>query len=78
MPSHPNFIYFMKFYYVNKNPQIRGEHEVHSSDCIYLPAPENRQYLGYFNSCAEAVKEARRYYTNVDGCFYCCPLCHTK
>lgn len=68
----------MKLYYVNKNPQIRGEHEVHSSDCIYLPTPENRQYLGYFNNCAEAVKGARKFYANVDGCFYCCPQCHTK
>lgn len=68
----------MKLYYVNKKPQIGGEHEVHSSDCIYLPALENRQYLGYFNSCGEAVKEARRFYANVDGCYYCCPQCHTK
>ena len=48
MPAIPKRIINMKHYYVNKNPQIRGEHEVHSSDCIYLPTLENRQYLGYF------------------------------
>ena len=78
MPAIPKRIINMKHYYVNKNPQIRGEHEVHPSDCIYLPTLENRQYLGYFNNCAEAVKEARKFYANVDGCFYCCPQCHTK
>ncbi len=45
MPAIPKRIINMKHYYVNKNPQIRGEHEVHSSDCIYLPTLENRQYL---------------------------------
>lgn len=31
MPAIPKRIINMKHYYVNKNPQIRGEHEVHSS-----------------------------------------------
>lgn len=68
----------MTRYYVNKNAQSNGDHEVHTSGCSYLPAPENRQYLGEFASCRGAVQEARKYYSQVDGCFYCSNACHTS
>ena len=67
----PNFL-------VNKNPQPKGEHEVHKDDCNNLPEPQNRQKLGWFTSCHGAVDEARKYYDNVDGCKHCCPACHTR
>ena len=67
-----------KHYYVNKNTQPTGEHEVHSAECKYLPMLNNRIYLGYFDNCRDAIKEAYRYYDNVDGCYYCCSLCHTR
>ena len=67
-------------YYVNKltttNPNFN--HEVHKSACRYLPSEDNRVYLGYFNSTAEAMLKAKMYYLNVDGCAVCCPECHTK
>lgn len=67
-------------YYVNKdnttNP--KNNHEVHTSDCKYLPSSENRVYLGRFNSCRSAVSEAKQSFTNVDGCAVCCPNCHKK
>jgi hypothetical protein len=65
----------MADYYVNKNPQTTGEHEIHSSECIYLPKVENRQHLGDFNKCQPAIKKAREYYTDVNGCFYCSYEC---
>lgn len=65
-------------YYVNKNAQEKGEHEVHKEECKKLPLPKNRQYLGYFSSCKDAVKKAKDYYSNVDGCKLCSPACHTK
>ncbi len=68
----------MKHYYVNKNAQTTGEHEVHTYDCLYLPDVNNRIYLGYFDSCKQAIQAAKKYYNNVDGCYYCCRLCHTK
>ena len=37
----------MKFY-VNKNAQCTGEHEVHRADCAWLPDAANRIYLGEF------------------------------
>lgn len=52
----------MKRYYVNKNGQVNGDQEVHTSDCIYLPKIENRIYLGCFSNCRDALTEAKKYY----------------
>lgn len=68
----------MAYYYVNKNAQSTGEHEVHTSTCAYCPSSQNALYLGSFNTCSEALQAARRYYPNVDGCYYCCNPCHKK
>ena len=68
----------LKNYYVNKNAQPTGEHEVHAEDCPYMPHIQNRQYLGCFDNCKEALKKAKDYYNNVDGCYYCASLCHTR
>lgn len=68
----------MKNYYVNRNEQINGDHEVHTYDCIYLPKPENRHYLGVFSNCRDAVVEARKYYRQSNGCRNCSKNCHTS
>ena len=70
----------MPTFCVNKNPQPTGEHEVHNLDggCTHLPDPQNQQYLGTFINCVGALVEAKKYYTNVDGCAYCASECHTK
>ncbi len=70
----------MPEYYLNKNAQDTGEHEVHQLSCIRLPEPENRLLLGIFSNCKEAVKAAKDNtdYSNVDGCFYCANECHTR
>lgn len=65
-------------YYVNKNAQPTGEHEVHKSSCSWLPDAENRIYLGDYDKATDALKEAKKYYSNVDGCYYCCPEIHTR
>ena len=36
----------MASYYVNKNAQSNGDHEVHVYGCSFFPAAENRLYLG--------------------------------
>ncbi|KAB7776913.1 hypothetical protein CEK66_12735 [Xanthomonas sp. LMG 12460] len=66
----------MTSYYVNNNPQPTGEHEVHKDTCTYLPP--NRTYLGAFFNCKDAIVAAKRYYNNVDGCFWCSRDCHTR
>ena len=63
-------------YYVNKNAQANGDHEVHRPTCIWLPNEANRIYLGSFATSQEALRAARSYYSQVDGCAYCCPEIH--
>ena len=67
----------MAFYYVNKNAQANGDHEVHKDGCEYLPTINNRIHLGDFTNCRDAVLTARTYYRRVNGCFYCSRACHT-
>ena len=70
----------MPNYCVNKNAQPTGEHEVHNLDvsCHHLPDLSNRQNLGWHSDCHGAIRQAKEYYLNVDGCAYCCPVCHTR
>ncbi|OUK70869.1 hypothetical protein EKN39_11965 [Enterobacter hormaechei] len=66
------------YYYVNKNAQANGDHEVHVSSCDRLPHESNRQYLGIFETCSPAVREAKKTYPQSNGCYYCCYSCHTS
>jgi hypothetical protein len=65
-------------YYVNKNAQSNGDHEVHTQSCSYLPSELNRKYLGEFSNCEDAVREAKKTYPKSNGCFYCCRARHTS
>ena len=67
----------MSRYYVNKNAQANGDHEVHKSGCSYMPDSENRIYLGEFATCHGAVIEARKHYPQSNGCYFCSNECHT-
>jgi hypothetical protein len=68
----------MNHYYVNKNAQANGDHEVHRDGCSHLPEPVNREYLGVFANCHQAVYEAkRRGYYRANGCFWCSRECNT-
>lgn len=67
----------MERYYVNKNAQNNGDHEVHKENCEWLPDTSNRLYLGQFSNCRDAVKEAKKHYPKSNGCYYCCRECHT-
>ena len=67
----------MSRYYVNKNAQSNGDHEVHVTGCNWLPKPENRTLIGDFHTCHPAVREAKRRYPQSSGCYYCCRECHT-
>jgi hypothetical protein len=66
----------MASYYVNKNAQNNGDHEVHVRDCKWMPLSENAIYLGEFAHCRDAVAAAKRHFAQVDGCKYCCPACN--
>lgn len=68
----------MARYYVNKNAQSNGDHEVHKSGCSYMPDTENRLYLDDFDNCKDAIEEAKKTYSKSNGCYYCCNECHTS
>lgn len=68
----------MNLYYVNRQEQSNGDHEVHVSTCSFLPSPQNQQALGYHNNCFEAVRAAKVYYPRSNGCYWCCRECHTS
>lgn len=66
----------MASYYVNNQAQSNGDHEVHVSTCTYFPS--DRKYLGEFSSCTPAVTEAKKSYSQSNGCYTCCNACHTS
>ena len=71
--------YEMTSYYVNKNQQANGDHEVHTDSCRFLPLTQNRVSLGNFTTCAPAVQEAKRLgYSRANGCRTCSIACHTS
>lgn len=68
----------MTKYYVNRNAQSNGDHEVHKEGCSYVPDENNRRYLGDFLSCQEAISEAEKLDPQADGCYYCTLEFHTR
>ena len=68
----------MSNYYVNKNVQKNGDHEVHKEGCTWMPTVDNRIYLGDYFSCRNAVVKAKQYYPQSNGCKYCSNECHTS
>ena len=49
----------MFYFYLNKNAQPSGEHEIHKDKCSYLPHPFNREYLGYLSNFSQAKEVAK-------------------
>lgn len=68
----------MSKYYVNKNEQANGDHEVHEDGCYWLTLVQDKEYLGEFSGCQGAVAKARARGYNANGCIHCCLLCHTS
>ncbi|MDA3904696.1 MAG: hypothetical protein PF484_01345 [Bacteroidales bacterium] len=68
----------MNYFYVNKTAQSTGENEVHINNCAQLPDANNREYLGYFSDCQDAIIKAQQKYEIVDGCKFCIPDCHSE
>ncbi len=68
----------MPIYYVNMNAQTNGDHEVHTATCVFVPAPDNRIYLGDLTNCHPAVAAAKKHYAQSNGCAFCSPACHTS
>lgn len=67
-----------KFYYVNddqtKNPGLH--HEVHTEQHAKDIEIASKTYVGYFDNENDAVNEAKKIYSDADGCAVCCPNAH--
>ncbi len=68
----------MPRYYVNKNAQSNGDHEVHTTGCSHMPNTENCVSLGLHDNCRTAVTKAKETYSRSNGCYYCAKPCHTS
>jgi hypothetical protein len=73
----------MNNYYLNKNAQSNGDHEIHKESCYYYYMYRggfNFEFFGAFATEFEAIRYARsKYpYLKIDGCAYCCPSIHQK
>ena len=68
----------MNHYFFNIHSDSNENHEIHTKDCAFLPSLLNREYIGYYSSCQEAMKAAKSKYPNkkFDGCYFCCNECH--
>jgi len=67
----------MAQYWVNKSVGTTADHEVHKEGCAWMPAAQNRGYLGDFATCQPAVAEAKRQgYAKANGCIHCAAACH--
>jgi hypothetical protein len=58
-------------YYINKNAQTNGAHEVHRLGSRFLPKSEHRVSIGFFNNIQDAIKEALKTHPSSK----CCPSC---
>lgn len=50
----------MEYYYLNKNTQPTGEHEIHKASCKFLPHMSNCIKLGYFYRAYDALIAAKK------------------
>ena len=68
----------MNFYYVNDdqthNPGLH--HEVHTKEHAEQLKIRNTTYVGYFADEIQAVAQAKKIYSDADGCAICCPKAH--
>lgn len=71
----------MAIFVLNKNQQANGDHEVHNKTAggTYMPGEANQINLGEHTSCVGAVALAKKTYNDarINGCKYCCHVCHT-
>lgn len=67
-----------KSYFVNRQTDNQGDHEVHVDSCSNLPSISNRMLLGQFTNCKDAVAEAKKTYSTANGCYWCSNECHTS
>lgn len=69
----------MRNYYVSKRTEPDGSHDVHHSQCIFMPHATNEViYLGKFEDCTGALVASKAHYQETQGCFFCSYECSPK
>lgn len=68
----------MPEYIVNDKAQSNGDHEVHTTSCVYYPEIRSYTNLGWHVNCRSAVTAAKEIYSSSDGCAFCSPECHSR
>jgi hypothetical protein len=53
-------------------------HIVHLDGCPGWPALKFTRLLGLYEYCGEALRAARMFFGQVDGCSQCTPQCHAQ
>lgn len=62
-----NALPFMKHYYSSRRSRATGEHKIRARVCLFIPAIESRDYLGYYHESRRALLEGRRRYALENG-----------
>ena len=65
-------------YYVNNTAQANGDHEVHKLGCYWLAQAVSTRDLGLHDTCSSAVRAAKVFHPQSNGCATCIPACHTS
>jgi hypothetical protein len=61
----------MAKYYIRLSEDLNGCHPVHKCGCPFIPDEGNRIPLGNKSDWRHAMAEAKKYYSNVNGCYFC-------
>ena len=63
---------------VSLDEDKNGSHIVHLDGCQRWPPPKSTRLLGLYEYCDEALRAARMFFGQVDGCSQCIPQCHAQ
>jgi len=66
----------MSKYVVNVEPLEDGSFKVHTDWCEEVPDALNQVFLGHFETCWAAIKQAHALDITAGACFLCCKECH--
>lgn len=63
---------------VTMHRDLSGNHVVHRDGCPGWPALNFTRLLGLHDYCDEALRAARTFFVQVDGCSQCIPQCNAQ
>ena len=67
----------MPRFYIENDPNLHGECEVHREYCKVLLSAQNVKYIGLFDGCQAALVAARMIHPKAIGCLSCSGECRS-